>query len=407
MNKVTVKINGIDYNLKGDESADYLTEIAGYVDKKLKNLIDSNKKLSTSSAAILTAMNSADEMFKEKEDAKEIKNQFALLKSQISYLEKHNKELDDKVSDLDNQIKNQEGNINNELQIKISKLNEELNNKENILNSLNKEKDSLEEDLKRKIKILEDEKSESEKHNNKILEENNDKILSLNEKLEELKQYYINKIELLEQNHKEEICKVNKNNEELDTMLIHIKKEDNELKEKAIQYKNELILKDKDELEFKKQISNLEIKFKDYEENNKFKEASEKLSKENNSFKEKIENLNKEIELLTTEAKKYKELNKKIIARNEERSFRERSNFYKLKAYEDKYTNLIEKLVENQIKYICLKEGIEYKFPINILNSLGENDDIDIEDEIVFLSRTRNMEKRELKEKILIDSLPK
>ena len=68
MNVVTVKINGMEYNLKGEESIEYLTEIANYVDRKVNSIIDNNKKLSTSSAAMLAAMNAVDDMYKAKEE---------------------------------------------------------------------------------------------------------------------------------------------------------------------------------------------------------------------------------------------------------------------------------------------------------------------------------------------------
>ena len=64
MNTVTVIINGIEYNLRGKEDERYLSEVAAYVDNKIREISGSNKKLSTSSAAVLTAVNIADELFK-------------------------------------------------------------------------------------------------------------------------------------------------------------------------------------------------------------------------------------------------------------------------------------------------------------------------------------------------------
>ena len=64
MNTVTVVINGIEYNLRGKEDERYLSEVAAYVDTKIREISGSNKKLSTSSAAVLTAVNIADELFK-------------------------------------------------------------------------------------------------------------------------------------------------------------------------------------------------------------------------------------------------------------------------------------------------------------------------------------------------------
>src|SRR5665647_3015570 len=107
MNIVTIKINGIEYNLKGDEREEYLHKVASYVDKKIKNIMGKNEKLSTSSAAILTALNLGDDMFKSNLLCKELSNkdeslekhhidlteQLEGLKKQLIHLEDYNQEL--------------------------------------------------------------------------------------------------------------------------------------------------------------------------------------------------------------------------------------------------------------------------------------------------------------------------
>lgn len=64
MNTVTVKINGVEYNLRGKENEKYLIDVAAYVDSKFKEIFANNNKLSLSSVAVLTAINIADELFK-------------------------------------------------------------------------------------------------------------------------------------------------------------------------------------------------------------------------------------------------------------------------------------------------------------------------------------------------------
>lgn len=114
MNVVTVNINGMDYNLKGVEDEEYLHRVARYVDKKLKTIIEGNPKLSLASASVLTALNSADDMFKcdeayekleEKIDkllSKEEKHKIEVeaLKRQIKLLEDYNKELQEKLKNV-------------------------------------------------------------------------------------------------------------------------------------------------------------------------------------------------------------------------------------------------------------------------------------------------------------------
>jgi len=101
MNVVTIKINGIEYNLKGDEREEYLHMVASYVDKKIKNIMGNNEKLSTSSAAILTALNLGDDMFKSNSICKE-------LKSSGESLDKHDKELTEQLEDLKKQLTHME-----------------------------------------------------------------------------------------------------------------------------------------------------------------------------------------------------------------------------------------------------------------------------------------------------------
>ena len=45
MNIVTIKINGIEYNLKGNEREEYLHMVGSYVDKKIKNIMSNNEKI--------------------------------------------------------------------------------------------------------------------------------------------------------------------------------------------------------------------------------------------------------------------------------------------------------------------------------------------------------------------------
>jgi cell division protein ZapA len=100
MNVVSVKINGVVYNLKGEENEDYLLKVAKYADKKMRDITTKNQLLSTSSAAVLSAVNIADELFKALEECSELKkrnrtheNEIAELKSQLSYMEQSSSEL--------------------------------------------------------------------------------------------------------------------------------------------------------------------------------------------------------------------------------------------------------------------------------------------------------------------------
>ncbi len=112
MNLTTIKINGIEYALKGNENEEYLHKVARYADKKIKLIMGSNQRLSTSSAAILTAINIVDDLFKAQSANEEMQNrvekasenedkllsEITALKNQLKHLENYNLELQEKSS---------------------------------------------------------------------------------------------------------------------------------------------------------------------------------------------------------------------------------------------------------------------------------------------------------------------
>lgn len=129
MNMITVKINGLEYNLKGDECNDYLQKVASYVDKKMEDLMNNNDKLSVSASAVLTALNSVDEMFKMQAKYKELlegvkyfekdqqglKEQIEYLKKQIKHLEEYNNELQNKLNSTEITEKHEDTTKNEEI----------------------------------------------------------------------------------------------------------------------------------------------------------------------------------------------------------------------------------------------------------------------------------------------------
>ncbi|MCS5695540.1 MULTISPECIES: cell division protein ZapA [Desulfofundulus] len=62
--RVEVEIFGEYYILKGNEPEEYLRMLAQYVNKKIRQVITRNPRLGLSKAALLTALNIADELMK-------------------------------------------------------------------------------------------------------------------------------------------------------------------------------------------------------------------------------------------------------------------------------------------------------------------------------------------------------
>lgn len=88
-NRITVSVQGRDYTLLAVEDAAYVQRVAAYVDGKLTELGGSG--LSQTDCAVLTALNIADERFKEQENGealrrqiKELLEESAKLKGELS-----------------------------------------------------------------------------------------------------------------------------------------------------------------------------------------------------------------------------------------------------------------------------------------------------------------------------------
>lgn len=73
-NKLTVTIAGQEYTLVAAEDAAYMEKVAAHVDAKVRDILD-GARVSSSDAAILAALNMADEYFKGQEAAEALRGQ--------------------------------------------------------------------------------------------------------------------------------------------------------------------------------------------------------------------------------------------------------------------------------------------------------------------------------------------
>lgn len=145
MNIVTVKINGIEYNLKGEEKEEYLHKVAAYVDRKIKSISGTNSKLSTTSAAVLTAVNVVDEMFK-------YERSYTKLELEVERLTNSERLLNEQLENQRRQIQHME-NYNQELQNKIKNSSQEelIKEKNDQIESMSKEMQLLQESAQKQI----------------------------------------------------------------------------------------------------------------------------------------------------------------------------------------------------------------------------------------------------------------
>jgi cell division protein ZapA len=65
-NVVQVQIFGHSYTIRGEADQDYIVGVAGYVDRKMREVAERVPVASLTKVAILASLNIADELFKER-----------------------------------------------------------------------------------------------------------------------------------------------------------------------------------------------------------------------------------------------------------------------------------------------------------------------------------------------------
>ena len=93
-NRITVSICGEDYTLVAEESTAYMEQVAALADKKMKEVI-AGVKVGRNDAAVLAAVNLADELLKNEQSAENLRRQVksyldeaAQAKSEVSDLKR-------------------------------------------------------------------------------------------------------------------------------------------------------------------------------------------------------------------------------------------------------------------------------------------------------------------------------
>ncbi len=129
-NKVEVRILGKDYTLVGVESDEYIQKVGLYIDKKMNEVMRANNKLSTSMAAVLTAINVADDLFKVQENEQNQKKEIEQLREQMKRAKEENKQFFVENASLSSRSTN--------LQLELAKREAELNEVRNSIEKVGK-----------------------------------------------------------------------------------------------------------------------------------------------------------------------------------------------------------------------------------------------------------------------------
>ena len=84
-NKITVSIAGQTYTLVASEESGYMEKVAAHVDAKIQEVLDESK-VSLVDGAVLTAMNIADERFREQDASENLRRQIKELLEESAQL---------------------------------------------------------------------------------------------------------------------------------------------------------------------------------------------------------------------------------------------------------------------------------------------------------------------------------
>ena len=95
-NRIIVSICGDEYTLVADETAAYMQKVGATVDEKMREVMDS-AHVSRNDAAVLAAVNLADELYKAQEGTENLRRQLK------TYLDEANAAKNE-VSDLKRQL---------------------------------------------------------------------------------------------------------------------------------------------------------------------------------------------------------------------------------------------------------------------------------------------------------------
>lgn len=111
-NKVKVTICGKEYNLRTDESPEYLTELAARLNKEINALVKAKPNFGIQNAAVFVALTALDEAHKASESVENVGAQIKAYLTETAKVRREkerviekNKALEEKIAALENEIK--------------------------------------------------------------------------------------------------------------------------------------------------------------------------------------------------------------------------------------------------------------------------------------------------------------
>ncbi len=168
-NRVIVKILGQEYTIVGEEPREFMQRVSNYVDDKMNEIAEKNKKFSTAMIAVLTAINIGDEYFKMLDEHKELKVEQG---RPVKELEKAKELLESYTVENDKREKEYEALMDEYEKMKANFMEVEVNYRElkETVNQLSYESNIKDSKLKKAEKINEDLKNKLVQSEVKLLQ---------------------------------------------------------------------------------------------------------------------------------------------------------------------------------------------------------------------------------------------
>jgi len=132
-NKVELRIAGKDYTIVGTEPEEYIQRVGHYIDRKMSEVMKASTNLSTSMAAVLTAINIGDDFLKSHENE-------LILKKELKRVQD---ELDNLILDKQRLIQENVtmGGLNTSLKLELAKREAELGEVRNSMEKVSRTKE--------------------------------------------------------------------------------------------------------------------------------------------------------------------------------------------------------------------------------------------------------------------------
>ena len=125
-----LRIAGKDYTVVGVEPEEYIQRVGHYIDRKMTDVMRASNSLSTSLAAVLTAINVGDDLFKSRESEFNIKKELKKAMEELQSLREDKQRLMQENSSLSG--------LNTNLKLELAKREAELGEVRNSLNKAEK-----------------------------------------------------------------------------------------------------------------------------------------------------------------------------------------------------------------------------------------------------------------------------